>query len=33
MGVRFDNLPDEARSALESFLMSHLGTIDLPATL
>jgi len=33
MGVRFDALADEARSALESFLMSHLGTIDLPATL
>jgi len=33
MGVTFDALPDAARSALESFLMSQLGTLDLPATL
>jgi uncharacterized protein (TIGR02266 family) len=33
MGVRFDTLIDDTRSALESFLMTHLGTIDLPAAL
>jgi uncharacterized protein (TIGR02266 family) len=33
MGVRFDGLSDDTRSALESFLMSHLGTLEMPAAL
>lgn len=33
MGIKFDALADAERSMLESFLMSHLGTLDLPAAL
>ena len=33
MGVTFEAVPDATRSALESFLMSQLGTLDLPAML
>ncbi len=33
MGIKFDPLGDAERSMLESFLMSHLGTLDLPAAL
>jgi Tfp pilus assembly protein PilZ/CheY-like chemotaxis protein len=33
MGVQYDALPDRERDILESFLMSHLGTLDLPAKL
>ena len=33
MGVRFDALTDDIRSALESFLMTHLGTLEMPAAL
>jgi Tfp pilus assembly protein PilZ len=33
MGIKFDDLGDSERSMLESFLMSHLGTLDLPAAL
>jgi Tfp pilus assembly protein PilZ len=33
MGIKFDPLGDTERSMLESFLMSHLGTLDLPAAL
>jgi hypothetical protein len=33
MGVSFEAVPDATRSALESFLMSQLGTLDLPAIL
>ena len=33
MGVQFDGLTDDSRSALESFLMSHLGTLEMPAAL
>jgi len=30
MGVQFDMLPEAERGVLESFLMSQLGTLDLP---
>jgi Tfp pilus assembly protein PilZ len=33
MGVQFDMLPEAERGVLESFLMSQLGTLDLPASL
>lgn len=33
MGVQFNELSDQDREALEAFLMSHLGTLDLPAKL
>ena len=33
MGIRFDAIGDAERSMLESFLMTHLGTLDLPAAL
>jgi Tfp pilus assembly protein PilZ len=33
MGVQFEQLPETERSILESYLMTHLGTLDLPATL
>lgn len=33
MGVKFDHLGEAERSMLESFLMSHLGTLDLPAAI
>lgn len=33
MGVQFDSLPEGERSVLESFLMSQLGTLELPAAL
>jgi Tfp pilus assembly protein PilZ len=33
MGVQFDPMPEGERSLLESYLMSNLGTLDLPATL
>ena len=33
MGVEFGSLGDSERSVLESYLMSQLGTLDLPATL
>ncbi|HYV85244.1 MAG TPA: PilZ domain-containing protein [Patescibacteria group bacterium] len=33
MGVQFDSLPEAERGVLESFLMSQLGTLDLPASL
>ncbi len=33
MGIRFENLSEAHRSTLESYLMTHLGTLDLPATI
>jgi Tfp pilus assembly protein PilZ len=33
MGVEFQSVPDQEKGILESFLMSHLGTLDLPAKL
>ncbi len=33
MGIKFENLSDSNRSALESFLMNQLGTLDLPTAL
>jgi uncharacterized protein (TIGR02266 family) len=33
MGVQFEALAEDSRSTLESFLMTHLGTLDLPAAL
>jgi Tfp pilus assembly protein PilZ len=33
MGVQYEALTDQDRDVLESFLMSHLGTQDLPAKL
>jgi Tfp pilus assembly protein PilZ len=33
MGVAFIAMPEAERSALETYLMSQLGTLDLPATL
>jgi Tfp pilus assembly protein PilZ len=33
MGVEFDDLSDDDRARLESFILSHLGTADLPSDL
>lgn len=33
MGIKFGAIGDAERSMLESFLMTHLGTLDLPAAL
>ena len=33
MGVQFEDATDQQREILESFLMGHLGTMDLPAKL
>jgi uncharacterized protein (TIGR02266 family) len=33
MGVEFVGMPESERSVLETYLMSQLGTLDLPATL
>lgn len=33
MGIRFDPMSSETTERLESYLMSHLGTMELPATL
>jgi len=33
MGVQYDPLTDQDKEVLESFLMGHLGTLDLPAKL
>jgi uncharacterized protein (TIGR02266 family) len=33
MGIEFEALPEPGRSALETFLLDQLGTLDLPAAL
>ena len=33
MGVAFGDVPEETLARLESFLMGHLGTLEVPATL
>jgi uncharacterized protein (TIGR02266 family) len=33
MGIEFEALPEPGRSALETFLLDQLGTLDLPASL